>query len=212
MMFTRRQTVALGAAIAVAGPSAAFAQAASSARPNPMPDALREAIERDRNAPVLGNPKGDITLTEFFDYNCPYCRKMVPTIRRLIGSDPGLRVVFREWPVFGEGSDFAARAALASLEQGKYWQTHAALMKMKDRAAEPSVMRVIRGLGLDEAKLRADMDSDKVSAHIAKSFELADHMSLAGTPTLIAGDEGVFGNQTLADLQALVARARKTLG
>lgn len=208
-MPTRRQTLALGAVL-IAAPTLAVAQTAN--RPNPMPEALRKALERDPNAPVLGNPRGDITLTEFFDYNCPFCKKIMPKMQQLISADPGLRVVFREWPVFGEGSDFAARAALAALAQGKYWQMHSGLMQMRDRAAEPSVMRVVRKLGLDEAKLRADMQSDRVSSHIAASFELADHMSLAGTPTLIAGDDAVFGDQSLDDIQALIAKARKMLG
>lgn len=208
-MPTRRQTLALGAVL-IAAPTLAVAQTAN--RPNPMPEALRKALERDPNAPVLGNPRGDITLTEFFDYNCPFCKKIMPKMQQLISADPGLRVVFREWPVFGEGSDFAARAALAALAQGKYWQMHSGLMQMRDRAAEPSVMRVVRKLGLDEAKLRADMQSDRVSSHIATSFELADHMSLVGTPTLIAGDDAVFGDQSLDDIQALIAKARKMLG
>ncbi|PAU98673.1 DsbA family protein [Paracoccus salipaludis] len=206
-MPSRRATIAL---LAAAAASPALGQGAD--RPNPMPAELREALERDRNAVVLGNPDGNVTLTEFFDYNCPFCKKLVPAMQRLIGSDPQLRVVFREWPVFGEGSDFAARAALAAREQGKYWQVHAGLMAMKDRAAEPSVMRVVRRLGLDEAKLREAMQSDPVEDHIARSFMLADHMSLIGTPTLIAGDEALFGDQSFEDLTALVARARKTLG
>lgn len=205
-MTSRR--AALGAfAAALAAPAAALA----APRPNPMPQELRRAIERDPNAPVLGNPKGDITLTEFFDYNCPYCRKMVPTMQRLIGSDPALRVVFREWPVFGEGSVFAARAALAAWRQGRYWQMHGGLMAMKGRAEEASVLRVARDLGLDEARLRRDMDADRVAEHLATSSELAEHMSLVGTPTLIAGDEGLFGEQSDAALRALLARARAAL-
>ncbi|MBB1490719.1 DsbA family protein [Paracoccus sp. MC1854] len=205
-MPSRRATLALLAA-AVASPALGQGD-----RPNPMPEELREALERDRNGIVLGNPQGNITLTEFFDYNCPFCKKIVPGMQRLIGSDPQLRVVFREWPIFGEGSDFAARASLASLDQGKYWQLHTSLMGMRDRAAEPSVMRVVRRLGLDEAKLREDMYSDRVEDHIARSFMLAEHMSLLGTPTLIAGDEALFGDQSFQDLTALVARARRTLG
>jgi len=206
-MPSRRQTLAL---LAAAAATPALGQ--QPGRPNPMPAELREVLERDRNAIVLGNPDGNITLTEFFDYNCPFCKKIVPSMQRLISSDPQLRVVFREWPVFGEGSDFAARASLASLDQGKYWQLHTGLMAMKDRAAEPSVMRVVRRIGLDEAKLRKDMYSDRVEDHIARSFMLADHMGLIGTPTLIAGDEALFGDQSFQDLTALVARARKTLG
>lgn len=206
-MPSRRTTLAL---LAAAAASPALGQTPD--RPNPMPEELREALERDRNGIVLGNPQGNVTLTEFFDYNCPFCKKLVPAMQRLIGSDPQLRVVFREWPIFGEGSDFAARAALAALDQGKYWQVHTGLMAMKDRAAEPSVMRVVRRLGLDEAKLREDMYSDRVEDHIARSFMLAEHMSLIGTPTLIAGDEALFGDQSFEDLTALVARARQTLG
>ncbi len=206
-MITRRQTFALIAAVAA---SPALAQAPD--RPNPMPDELRTALERDKNGIVLGNPKGNITLVEFFDYNCPFCKKILPKMQQLISADPQLRVVFREWPVFGADSEFAARVALASLDQGKYWQVHAGLMGLRDRAAEPSAMRVVRKLGLDEAKLRRDMDSDRVNDHIARSFMLADHMSLIGTPTLVAGDEGVFGDQSLKDLKDLVARARATMG
>lgn len=209
-MPTRRHILASGAALGVGAVVPAFAQDAD--RPNPMPEELRKALERDPTSPVLGNPDGDITLTEFFDYNCPFCRKMVGTVQKLISSDPQLRVVYREWPVFGEGSVFAARASLASLDQGKYWQFHAALLGMKDRAVEATVMRVARKIGLDEDKLRADMEAPRVEEHIQMSGNLAEHMGLMGTPTFIAGDEGVFGEMSLKEIQGLVARARKTLG
>ncbi|MTE01765.1 thioredoxin domain-containing protein [Paracoccus sp. YIM 132242] len=198
-------------AAATCGISAAL-PAGGAGRPNPMPEDLRAALERDPTAPVLGNPGGDITLSVFFDYNCPHCRKMVGPIGALIASDPRLRVVYREWPVFGEGSDFAARASLASLDTGRYWQFHTALMAMQDRAAETSVMRVARRLGLDEAALRRVMAAERVERHIRLSFQLAEHMGLMGTPTFIAGDEAVFGEQGRADLAALVARGRRTLG
>lgn len=204
-MLTRRHALASGLALGAASALPAFAAPAA----NPMPPELRKVLERDPNAPVLGNPNGDVTLTEFFDYNCPFCRKMVPTMQRLIAADPNLRVVFREWPIFGEGSDFAARAALASLPQGKYWQVHAGLMGIKGRAVEATVLRVLRGLDLDLDRLRADMDAPRVTDHITRSAELADHMGLAGTPTLIAGDEAVFGENSLADVKALIARARQ---
>ncbi|HRO16335.1 MAG TPA: DsbA family protein [Paracoccus sp. (in: a-proteobacteria)] len=206
-MPTRRLLLLSGAALAATAAFPALAQ-----RANPMPDELRRALERDPNVPVLGNPQGDVTLTEFFDYNCPFCRKMVPVMQQLIASDPNLRVVFREWPVFGEGSEFAARAALASLGQGKYWQMHAGLMGMKGRAEEATVMRTARQVGLDPDRLRADMQKKHVSDHIQGSMDLADHMGLAGTPSLIAGDEAVFGQISLGELQAMVARARRALG
>ncbi|AUH64561.1 DsbA family protein [Paracoccus zhejiangensis] len=209
-MPSRRHLLIGATALGASAALPAFAQGAD--RPNPMPEDLRKAIERDPNAPVLGNPEGNLTLTEFFDYNCPFCRQMVGVVQQLISSDPQLRVVYREWPVFGEGSEFAARASLASLRQGKYWQFHAALMAMKDRAAEASVMRIARQIGLDVTKLRADMERPEIDEHITTSFQLADHMGLMGTPTFIAGDEAVFGRMSLKEAQDLVARGRKTLG
>lgn len=211
-MIPRRLVLTSAAACGIAAALPVRAAVSDPGRPNPMPEELRQALERDPTAPVLGNPEGDITLSVFFDYNCPHCRKMVGPIQQVISSDPRLRVVYREWPVFGEGSEFAARASLASLETGKYWQFHAALMATKDRAAEPSVLRVARRLGLDEAALRRGMEAEPVTRHIALSFQLAEHMGLMGTPTFIAGDEAVFGEQSRADLAGLVARGRRTLG
>ncbi|SEO16720.1 Protein-disulfide isomerase [Paracoccus alcaliphilus] len=181
-------------------------------RANPMPQELRKSLERDPTAPVLGNAQGDITLTEFFDYNCPFCRKMVEPMHRLILSDPDLRVVFREWPVFGEDSEFAARASLASLQQSKYWQFHTALFRTRGRVSEEATMRTAREVGLDTARLERDMAADQIERHITNSHMLADHMGLMGTPSFIAGDEGAFGEYSLDELRGLVQRARETIG
>lgn len=178
---------------------------------NPMPPELREAIERYPFSPVLGNAQGDVTLTEFFDYNCPHCRTAVPEVRKLIGLDPGLRVVLREWPIFGDDSEFCARASLASLKQGKYWQFHSGLLAIRGRAAEASAMRVARTVGLDIARLERDMASAEVEGHISQTMALGDHMGLAGTPTFIAGNDALFGRQSAADLGRLVAQARADL-
>ncbi|MFB9221854.1 DsbA family protein [Paracoccus cavernae] len=206
-LFSRRATLAGGIVL-----GAGLALPALAQEDNPMPAELRKALERDPNAPVLGNPDGNITLTEFFDYNCPYCRLMVRDVHGLILEDKELRIVFREWAVFGEGSIFAAQASLASLDQGKYWQMHSALMAIKGRAEEASVLAAAETVGLDMAKLRRDMESDRVFQHMSTSGELADHMALMGTPTFIAGNEGLFGKQSPKDLRDLVARGRKALG
>ncbi|WP_148292710.1 DsbA family protein [Paracoccus aminophilus] len=205
-MLTRRHALLSGLAT-----GAAFALPALAAEENPMPPELRKALERDPNAPVLGNPNGDITLTEFFDYNCPYCRVMVKDVHQLITDDKNLRVVFREWPVFGEGSIFTTRVSLASLKQGKYWQFHSAMMAIKGKADERSAMRTAEKVGLDLTRLKKDMDSDQVYAHMDRSTELADHMGLVGTPTFIAGNEGLFGKQSLTELKEMIARGRKAL-
>lgn len=209
-MLTRRHalvsTLALGLAAGLP------ANAAAPRRDNPMPEALRRDLERDPTAPVLGNPDGDITLTEFFDYNCQHCRKMPAVIQKLIAADPRLRIVYREWPIFGEGSEFAARASLASLQQGKYWALHTGLMAERGRIAEAAVLRVARQAGLDVDRLRKDMEAPQVARHIDLSQRLADHMGIDGTPSFVAGDEAAFGAMSLGDLRALVARARETLG
>ncbi|KJZ30586.1 Fis family transcriptional regulator [Paracoccus sp. S4493] len=204
-MPTRRFLLASAGAFAA---MPAFAQD----RPNPMPEELRQALERDPTAPVLGNPDGNITLTEFFDYNCPHCKTMLPLMSELVRSDPQLRVVLREWPVFGPGSEFAARASLASLPTGNYWRLHAALLGMRARAEEATVIRVVRDLGLDEAAIRTGMQADTVERHITYSHLLGDHMGLMGTPSFICGDEAAFGAMTLEELRALVQRGRRTMG
>ncbi|CAM3427993.1 DsbA family protein [Paracoccus nototheniae] len=209
-MPTRRTLLAASAAAATLAALPAMAQAP--ARSNPMPEELRRALERDPTAPVLGNPDGNITLTEFFDYNCPHCRTMLPLIQQLVSSDPQLRVVYREWPVFGPGSEFAARASLATLPMGRYWQMHAGLLSMQGRAEEATVMRIAREVGLDEAALREGMLADPVERHITNSHLLADHMGLMGTPSFLCGDEATFGAMTLAELRELVARGRQTMG
>ena len=200
-------TAAMGAVL-LGRPGPALAQAKMD-HPNPMPGELRAVLERNPALPVLGNPKGDVTLTEFFDYNCPYCRQNMRDIQRLIGEDKNLRVVFREWPVFGDGSFFAAKASLASLQQGKYWPFHEALMSMKARAEEATVMRAARDTGLDTDKLRADMEKRAILDQIYETMDLADTMMLTGTPTFIAGHESAFGKLNVADLKTLVAEARK---
>ena len=207
---TRRMMI--GTAGAVAGLALApLPLLAQTEHPNPMPAELRKVLEQNPALPVLGNPKGDITLTEFFDYNCPYCRTNMADVQRLIADDPKLRVVFREWPVFGEGSMFAAKAALASLQQGKYWPLHEALMTMKGRAEESTVLRAARQAGLDVDRLRVDMEKREILDQIYETMDLADTMMLTGTPTFIAGHEASFGKLNLADLKQLVATARKDM-
>ena len=91
----------------------------------------RDVLERDPNAPVLGNVDGDVTIVEFFDYNCPYCKRVKPEIQALMAADPDIRLVYRELPILGEGSVFAARAALAARNQGKYEEFHWAMMGLQ---------------------------------------------------------------------------------
>ncbi|MEP3049001.1 MAG: DsbA family protein [Roseibium sp.] len=171
--------------------------------------AQRANLEQDSNAPVIGNPEGDITLVEFFDYNCPYCKRAKPLIEELLKTDPNIRVVFREWPVLGEGSVFAARAALAARNQDKYEEFHWALMSFRGRAEEESVLEIAKEVGLDIEKLRADMQAEEVNNHILLSMQLAEGLNITGTPSFVIGDTVLPGLPTQAQLAAAVSEARE---
>nr|WP_010397872.1 DsbA family protein [Paracoccus sp. TRP] len=179
------------------------------AQDNPMPPELRQALEHEQLGAVLGNPSGDVTLTEFFDYNCPYCRASVADIHQLISEDPNLRVLLREWPVFGAASLYCARMSLASLRQERFWQFHAGLMNIEGEADDRSALRVAEAVGLDMDRLRRDMDDVVIARQIEHSWILAEKMGLSGTPTFIAGDFGAFGRQSLNELRAMIAKVRR---
>jgi len=168
----------------------------------------RLLLERDPNAPVLGNPEGDVTVVEFFDYNCPYCRRVKPEVRAMIEADPNIRLVYREWPILGDGSVFAAKAALAAREQGKYEEFHWAMMGLKGRANEASVLRVAEEIGLDLEALRRDMEAPGVQEHIDTSMRLTQALGFNGTPSFVIGDNLVAGFVERAELEKLVAEAR----
>ncbi len=153
----------------------------------------RDRLEQDPNAIILGNPDGDVTVVEFFDYNCPYCRRVMPEVDALVAQDPNVRLVYREWPILGEGSDFAARAALASRNQGLYEEFHVAMMSMDERAEEASVLRIAREVGLDVDLLVHDMDAPEVDEHIATSMELTRALGFSGTPSFVIGDALIPG-------------------
>ena len=155
--------------------------------------AERDRLEQDPNAIVLANPDGDVTVVEFFDYNCPYCRRVMPQVDALVEQDANVRLVYREWPILGEGSVFAARAALAAREQGKYEEFHVAMMRMQGRAEEASVLRIARDVGLDIDQLRRDMDAPEVDEHIQTSMELTRALGFNGTPSFVIGDALIPG-------------------
>ena len=168
----------------------------------------REVLERDPDAPVIGNPDGDVTVVEFFDYNCPYCKRAKPEIEGLLEADPNVRFVMREWPILGEGSLFAAKAALAAREQGRYEDMHWALMALP-RAEEDSVMRAAADLGLDVDRLREDMEAPAIVAHFERSNELTQALGFSGTPSFVIGDQLLPGLVPAAELEAAVDAVRR---
>ncbi len=169
---------------------------------------LRDRLERDPNSPVGGNPGGDVTIVEFFDYRCPYCKRVAPTVRELLERDGNIRLVYKEWPILGPDSEFAARAALAAREQGRYPEFHDRIMGLK-RVDEASVLAAARELGLDVARLRADMRSPETERHLAETMELAERLGITGTPAFVVGEELIPGMADRATLEQLVARARE---
>ena len=169
---------------------------------------VRLELESDPNAPNLGNPEGDVTVVEFFDYNCPYCRSAGQTVQALLAADENIRVIYREWPILGDDSVIAARAALAAREQGKYEAFHWALMNGEGRVTEALIFKVARDLGMDVAQLKADMVSPAVEAHIALSNALAQQLGFTGTPAFIVGDKTAPGMLSLDEITTLVAEAR----
>ena len=169
----------------------------------------RDILENDPNAPVLGNPNGDVTVIEFFDYNCSYCKKVMPEVKRLIAADKNIRLVYREWPILGEGSVFAAKAALASRAQGKYEEFHWALMEMRNRADEKTVLRIAEKVGLDIEELLKDMEKPIVSEHIAMSMRITQALGFNGTPSFIIGNNLIPGFVEKDALADYVSQARK---
>ena len=117
--------------------------------------ALRKVLRAPRGLPVLGNPKADVTVVEFFDYRCPYCKRSLDVLRQLVSDDPGLRLVFKEFPILGPQSVYASRMAIASTEQGKYLELHHALMSHRGQFDQKSLLAIARGVGLDIDRLLA---------------------------------------------------------
>lgn len=168
-----------------------------------------DQLLHDPDSPVGGNPEGDVTLVEFFDYNCPYCRRVAPTVEKAIAADPELRVVYKEFPVLGPGSVVTAKAALASRRQGKYLAFHDALMRRKGRLNEESVLKVAQSVGLDVKRLKADMDDETIAKAIRRNRELARALQINGTPGFVVGEKVIPGAVDLKSLQAAIDEARK---
>ncbi|HWK38374.1 MAG TPA: DsbA family protein [Hyphomicrobium sp.] len=150
-------------------------------------------IYRDPTADVGGNPEGDITVVEFFDYNCGYCKRGLHDVVKLIESDPKVRVVFKELPILSKGSEEASRVAIAAGRQGKYWDMHKAMLEAKGVMNEANALQIATKLGLDIDKLKKDMASPEVQVEIEKSEALAKKMGVNGTPHFLVGNRAIPG-------------------
>ncbi len=163
-------------------------------------------IYRSEGDLVVGNPDGSVTMVEFFDYNCGFCKRAMSDVLSLLETDQDLRVVLKEWPILSEGSKFAAKAALASSRQGKYWEFHLALMETR-RVDEVTTLEAARGVGLDVDRLRADMEHPEVTGVIERNARLAELLGIQGTPAFLIDDQmiaGAVGHDALAQAIAQV--------
>ena len=170
-------------------------------------------IFKRTNAPIAGNPNGDVTVVEFFDYNCGYCKKAFGDIAKLVDKDPKVKVVLKELPILSKGSEEAARIALAARMQGKYWEVHRTLITIRGEINEQTAMRAVEKVaGLDLAKLKKDMDSPEVKSEISLVRDLATKMGIQGTPHFLVGDRVIPGapGNLLEQIQNHVTDLRKT--
>jgi len=173
---------------------------------------LAGALADSPRAIVVGNPKGDVTLVEFFDYNCSYCKKAMGDVKTLVQNDPKLRVVLRDFPVLGPDSVEASLVAIAAknqLKPDKYWEFHQKLLDGRGRVGKEKAIAVAKEFGADPAKLEKDMQSAEVRGAIEETMRIGDALKLQGTPAFVVVDEIIFGAVGEAPLKAAVASVRK---
>jgi protein-disulfide isomerase len=165
-------------------------------------------VFNDPQSPVGGNAKGDVTMVEFFDYRCPYCKMVEPKLEQLLGEDRELRFVYKEFPILGADSETASRAALASVKQGKYEALHRALMALKGQVDEEAVMKTAASVGLDTKRLAQDMKSPEIERALQANFDLADALDIHGTPAFIVGDQIVASAIGISTMKDMIDAAR----
>ena len=173
---------------------------------------LTEALVlRDPEIPAAGNVEGDITIVEYFDYQCPYCRKIEPELRQVVQDDGKVRLVLKDWPILGPVSVIAARMALASKFQDKYLQAHEALIGVNSKLTEPRIRELLAGAGIDIARLDRDLvaNAKAIDAILARNSDQATAFGFKGTPSFIVGKFRVPGILTMAQFDQVIADARK---
>lgn len=176
-----------------------------------MKDYAGALVNSPRNI-VVGNPQGDVTLVEFFDYNCGYCKRAAADLREMIKADPKLRVVLRDFPVLGPESVEASLVAIAAKNQikgDKYWDFHQKLLDGRGRVGKERALAVAKEFGADTARLEKDMQSAEVRAALEETMRIADALKLQGTPAFVVGDEIIFGAVGEAPLKTAIASVRK---
>jgi protein-disulfide isomerase len=173
---------------------------------------LTEALVlRDPEIPAAGNANGDITIVEYFDYQCPYCRKIAPELRQVVQNDGKVRLVLKDWPILGPISVVASRMALASKYQDKYVQAHEALIGLSSKLTEPRLREVLAGAGIDVDRLNRDLagNAKTIDAILARNDDQGRAFGFKGTPAFIVGKFRVPGALTMEEFGQAIADARK---
>lgn len=174
-------------------------------------ETLRQLQSELRNPPentVIGNPDGDVTVVEFFDYNCGYCKTMFDTVLDTVQGNNDIRLVLIEFPILGPMSVTASKAALASRNQGLYGPFHQAMMSHKGGLSEPTIMTLARGVGIDVDRLQKDMKNPELDEIIGKNREIAQKLEINGTPALVIGDALIPGAISADQLNDLILQAQ----
>ncbi|MBB4102233.1 DsbA family protein [Allorhizobium borbori] len=202
-MLTRRQIIA-------AAP-AAFAFAALGAGAAQALEISEKTVFFDPDAPVLGNPKGDVTVVEFFDYQCPYCKKNHPMIRDVVKADGNIRFLMKDWPILGDASVYAAQAALGAAQIGRYETAMEALMKFKGRLSPDSVKQTLvdAGLKMDDITAAVNKYNQKISGLLDRNYGQATAFEFVGTPSFVVGRTTYAGVLDDKMLKVAIAEARK---
>jgi protein-disulfide isomerase len=168
-------------------------------------------VLRDPDVPVTGNAAGDISIVEWFDYQCPYCRKLEPELRQVVQDDGKVRLVLKDWPILGPISVVAARMALACKFQDRYSQAHDALIGVNSKLTEPRINELLAGAGIDVDRVKRDLASNAktIDAILARNNDQATAFGFRGTPSFIVGKFRVPGALTIAEFEQVIADARK---
>ncbi len=168
----------------------------------------KDQIFRSPHDYVLGNKDGDITIVEYFDYNCGWCKRALNEVANLVNVDKRVRIVMKEFPIFGDHSTFAAKAAMAANKQGKYWDLHVAMMRA-ERVTTQNTLQIAKSVGIDVEALKKEMENPIYDAAIAENTELATRLGMQGTPAFIVDTQVNFGYVPLVGLQQMLADIRK---
>ncbi len=171
---------------------------------------LSSVLKTNPNSPVIGNPDGNITVVEFFDYRCTYCKKVFPTVQKLLKDDGDIRYVLKEFPILGPVSEIATRASLAmwSIDPDKYMSFHTAVMTSRGQLDEARIFKFADKAGYDIKEVRGKMKDPAVEREIATNIRLAEDLGISGTPAFVIGNHIVPGAIDMATLKQLVQAAR----